>query len=264
VHLVRPARRLIPFLILCFFIAYLDSCQCRVLQRLTMNKELGPPPPRCMVWFAGIFFFGYFIFEVPSNLILEKVGARGGWIARIMISWGVISVFICFRGLDIRKYSKIWVFSSFDNARTFYLNALHIRRRQKRDFFPGIILYLTYWFTGRGASPAGSGIHRRKTRCRLSLGGADFRIYSRHALTAPWALGRMAMAVHYRGHTILFSLGFWALRHLTDKPIEAALARARRAHRPARQELIMSAKSREAIRHYRLGEALTNPPRSRP
>jgi MFS family permease len=89
----KAARRLIPFLILCFLIAYLDRVNVAVAA-LTMNKELGLTAE--MFGFGvGIFFFGYFIFEVPSNLILERVGARL-WIARIMISWGVISASFAF------------------------------------------------------------------------------------------------------------------------------------------------------------------------
>src|ERR1700675_903914 len=113
----KAARRLIPFLILCFVVSFLDRVNVG-FAALTMNKELGLTAE--MFGFgAGIFFFGYFIFEVPSNLILEKVGARR-WIARIMISWGVISASFAFvpsisailQGLGL-------VF--FDNARTFYL-----------------------------------------------------------------------------------------------------------------------------------------------
>jgi len=88
----KAAWRLIPFLILCYFVAYLDRVNAG-FAALTMNKELGLTAE--MFGFGvGIFFFGYFIFEVPSNLILEKVGARR-WIARIMISWGVISSISC-------------------------------------------------------------------------------------------------------------------------------------------------------------------------
>jgi ACS family tartrate transporter-like MFS transporter len=79
----KAARRLIPFLILCYLVAFLDRVNVG-FAALTMNKELGLTAE--MFGFgAGIFFFGYFIFEVPSNLILERVGARR-WIARIMIS----------------------------------------------------------------------------------------------------------------------------------------------------------------------------------
>src|SRR6516164_7511266 len=84
----KAAWHLIPFLILCFFVAYLDRVNVG-FAALTMNKELGLTAE--MFGFGvGIFSFGYVIFEVPSNLILERVGARQ-LIARIMISWGVIS-----------------------------------------------------------------------------------------------------------------------------------------------------------------------------
>src|SRR6266511_3417590 len=99
--------RLIPFLCLCFLVAFLD---------------------RVNVGFAAMFFIGYFLFEVPSNLILEKVGARI-WIARIMIVWGVISAGMMF----VRSPTSFYV------AR-FALGAA------EAGFFPGIILYLTYWF----------------------------------------------------------------------------------------------------------------------
>jgi len=89
----KAAWRLIPFLILCFLVAFLDRVNVG-FAALTMNKELGLTAE--MFGFGvGIFFFGYFIFEVPSNLILERVGARR-WIARIMISWGIISVSFAF------------------------------------------------------------------------------------------------------------------------------------------------------------------------
>jgi MFS transporter, ACS family, tartrate transporter len=84
----KAARHLIPFLILCFVIAFLDRVNVG-FAALTMNKELGLTAE--MFGFgAGIVSFGYFTFEVPFNLILERVGARR-WIARIMISWGLVS-----------------------------------------------------------------------------------------------------------------------------------------------------------------------------
>src|SRR5258705_11144768 len=80
--------RLIPFLILAYFLAYLDRVNLG-FAALTMNAEL-KFSPLIFSWGAGIFFIGYFIFEVPSNLALEKFGASR-WIARIMVTWGVIS-----------------------------------------------------------------------------------------------------------------------------------------------------------------------------
>ena len=80
---------------------------------------------------AGIFFIGYFIFEVPSNILLEKVGARL-WIARIMITWGIISSAMIF-------VNSQWIFYGLRLLLGF----------AEAGFFPGIILYLTYWFPSR-------------------------------------------------------------------------------------------------------------------
>src|SRR5947209_18816642 len=80
--------RLIPFLMLAYFFSYLDRVNLS-FAALTMNAEL-KFSPIVFAWGAGIIFIGYFIFEVPSNLALEKFGASR-WIARIMVTWGIIS-----------------------------------------------------------------------------------------------------------------------------------------------------------------------------
>jgi MFS transporter, ACS family, tartrate transporter len=118
--------RLIPFLVLAYFFSYLDRVNLG-FAALTMNAEL-KFSPIVFSWGAGIFFIGYFIFEVPSNLALEKFGASR-WIARIMVTWGVIS------GL-MALVSGVW---SFYGLR-FLLGVA------EAGFFPGIILYLTYWY----------------------------------------------------------------------------------------------------------------------
>ncbi len=80
--------RLIPFLVLAYFFSYLDRVNLG-FAALTMNEDL-KFTPLIFAWGAGIFFIGYFIFEVPSNLALERFGASR-WIARIMVTWGIIS-----------------------------------------------------------------------------------------------------------------------------------------------------------------------------
>ena len=80
--------RLIPFLIVCYFVAYLDRVNVG-FAKLHMNQALGLSEAAFGLG-AGLFFVGYFLFEVPSNIFLEKVGARV-WIARIMITWGIVS-----------------------------------------------------------------------------------------------------------------------------------------------------------------------------
>ncbi|MET0720561.1 MAG: MFS transporter [Tardiphaga sp.] len=118
--------RLIPFLVLAYFLAYLDRVNLG-FAALTMNAELNFSPT-IFAWGAGIFFIGYFIFEVPSNIALEKFGASR-WIARIMVSWGIISALMA-------VVSGPWSFYTL----RFLLGVA------EAGFFPGIILYLTYWY----------------------------------------------------------------------------------------------------------------------
>ena len=118
--------RLIPFLLLCYVVAYLDRvnvgfAKLQMLQDLKFSETvygLG----------AGIFFIGYFLFEVPSNVILHRVGARV-WIARIMVTWGVISAGMMY----------------VESATSFYVMRF-LLGVSEAGFFPGIILYLTYWY----------------------------------------------------------------------------------------------------------------------
>src|SRR5271154_3654263 len=84
----RVTNRLVPFLMACYFVAFLDRVNVG-FAALQMNKDLGFSST-VYGWGAGIFFLAYFVFEVPSNLLMERVGARL-WIARIMISWGLVS-----------------------------------------------------------------------------------------------------------------------------------------------------------------------------
>ena len=117
--------RLIPFLVLAYFFSYLDRVNLG-FAALTMNADL-KFTPLIFAWGAGIFFIGYFIFEVPSNLALEKFGASR-WIARIMVTWGIISALMATVGGE-------WSFFIL----RFLLGVA------EAGFFPGIILYLTYW-----------------------------------------------------------------------------------------------------------------------
>lgn len=122
----KVGLRLIPFLVLCYFIAYVDRVNVG-FAALTMNKDLGLSAAAFGIG-GGLFFVAYVLFEVPSNLAMEKVGARL-WIARIMITWGLVGIGSAFVTGAI----------SFSVAR-FLLGAA------EAGFFPGVILYLTYWF----------------------------------------------------------------------------------------------------------------------
>jgi len=118
--------RLIPFLMLLYFVAFLDRINVG-FAALTMNKDIGLTS-RMFGLGSGIFFLGYFAFEVPSTVILHKVGARF-WIGRVMVTWGLVSIAMAFTRGPV----------SFCALR--FLLGL-----AEAGFFPGIILYLSYWF----------------------------------------------------------------------------------------------------------------------
>ena len=131
----KVSRRLIPFLIICYFVAYLDRVNVG-FAALTMNKALGLTAT--MFGFgSGVFFLTYFIFEVPSNLFLDRFGARK-WIARIMISWGILS------GL-MAAIPAIARATGLGDETTFYV-IRPLLGVAEAGFFPGIIFYLTLWF----------------------------------------------------------------------------------------------------------------------
>ena len=85
----RILWRIIPFIFLCYVISYLDRTNIG-FAAISMNQDLGLTATM-FGWAAGLFFFGYFMFEIPSNLLMQRFGARV-WIARIMITWGLISI----------------------------------------------------------------------------------------------------------------------------------------------------------------------------
>jgi ACS family tartrate transporter-like MFS transporter len=122
----RVALRILPFLMVCYFVSFLDRVNVgfaalQMVQGLRLSASV-------FGFGSGIFFISYFFCEVPSNLLLQKVGARL-WIARIMITWGVLAA-----GMALVK-----------GPHSFYLMRLLLGAAEA-GFFPGVILYLTYWF----------------------------------------------------------------------------------------------------------------------
>jgi D-galactonate transporter len=122
----RAARRLLPLLVLLYLVNYLDRVNVG-FAALTMNADLGLSSAAYGLG-AGLFFIGYFFFEVPSNVVLHKVGARL-WIARIMITWGLVASATAFVQGEVSFY-VVRVLLGIAEA----------------GFFPGVLLYLTYWF----------------------------------------------------------------------------------------------------------------------
>ncbi len=125
----KVTARIVPFIMLLYFVAFIDRVNIG-FAALTMNRDFGFSPA-VFGFGAGIFFWGYFLFEVPSNIALHRIGARI-WIARIMITWGLISAGMALVQGPLSFY-----------VLRFLLGAA------EAGFFPGIILYLSYWFPAR-------------------------------------------------------------------------------------------------------------------
>src|SRR5215813_10460959 len=122
----RVTLRIVPFLMVCYFISFLDRINLG-FAALEMVKDLHLSST-VFGFGGGIFFVSYFLCEVPSNLLLEKFGARR-WIARIMITWGILA-----GGMALVK-----------GPQSLYVMRLLLGAAEA-GFFPGVILYLTYWF----------------------------------------------------------------------------------------------------------------------
>jgi MFS transporter, ACS family, tartrate transporter len=241
--LARVTKRLVPFLILCYFIAYLDRVNVG-FAALQMNKDLGFSSS-AYGFGAGIFFIAYFFFEVPSNLLLERFGARR-WIARIMFTWGILAGAMAF----IPDISRLTGLSA---AHVFYTLRVLLGIAEA-GFFPGIIFFLTLWYpaayrarvvgyfmvaiplsTVIGAPISGALLNLDKL---ASLAGWQW-VYLIEALPA------------------LF-LSFVVLFYLTDKPADATwLAAEERDWLVNRQA--QERAQREAVRTFSVREALFNP-----
>jgi ACS family tartrate transporter-like MFS transporter len=182
---------------LLYFISYIDRVNIGFAS-LTMNKHLGFSSA-VFGFGAGIFFFGYFLFEVPSNVILEKVGARL-WIARVMITWGIISAIF-----------------AFIKGETSFLILRFLLGVAEAGFFPGIILYLSYWFP----------IQRRAQVVSFFMAAAPISTVLGSPLSSA-LLGMDGMA-GLKGWQWMFLLeaipaillGFVVLFYLTDRPEKA-------------------------------------------
>jgi len=132
--LPKVARRLLPFLFVLYVVNILDRTNVG-LARLQMLADLGMEEWQYALG-AGLFYVGYFLFEVPSNIILARIGARR-WIARIMVTWGFVTC----------------AMMAVQGPALFYLLRILLGLAEA-GFFPGIILYLTFWFPARDRARA--------------------------------------------------------------------------------------------------------------
>lgn len=144
--IAKVTWRLLPLLFFCYIIAYIDRINVG-FAKLHLREALNVDETVFSSVYgfgAGLFFLGYFLFEVPSNLVLQRVGARL-WICRIMVFWGVVSMSFMFIHGPMTFY-----------AMRFLLGAA------EAGFFPGVILYLTYWYPAR---------ERARTVAMFAMGG---------------------------------------------------------------------------------------------
>ncbi|MBB5391192.1 MULTISPECIES: MFS transporter [unclassified Herbaspirillum] len=226
--------RLLPFLMLCYLFAFIDRGNIG-MAALQMNQDIGLSSR--MFGFAGsLFFIAYFIFEVPSNLALQRFGARK-WLARIMITWGLISA--C-TALVQGPYSLYFV--------RFILGAA------EAGFFPGVVLYLTYWIPSAYRA-------RIVALFMVAIPAASFIASPLSALLLQMdGIGGM------RGWHWLFIieglptvlLGIVCLFFLTDRPEQAAWLTARQREWLART-MVAEAAERTAKAHVPLWKLFSNP-----
>jgi MFS transporter, ACS family, tartrate transporter len=232
--MAKVTRRLIPLLMVCYFTAYLDRVNVG-FAALTMNKALGFSAAVFGLG-SGIFFVGYFLFEIPSNLLLAKVGAHR-WIARILITWGIISGLTAF----------VWGEWSFYGIR--FLLGL-----AEAGFYPGIILYLTWWFPSYYRSRI-IGIFMTAIPISIILGS----IVSSQLLRLDGWIGLQGWQWLFIIEAIPpIILGVAVMVYLTDGPAQAKWLR------PDQQQWLVARLAaertqRESIRHYALVETFLNP-----
>ncbi len=241
--IAKVSRRLVPFLIICYFIAYLDRVNVS-FAALTMNQDLGLSQT-AFGFGAGIFFIAYFIFEVPSNLLLERFGARK-WIARIMLSWGILSGAMAFIPAIARA-------TGLGNENSFYLVRVLLGVAEA-GFFPGIIFYLTLWFPSEyRARIVGYFMAAIPLSTVIGAPVSGVLLYLHGGLgLAGWQWLFIIEAVPA---IILAGVVFF---YLTDRPADAAwLAPDERQWLAERLEL--EQRQRLAVQDYSVGQALVNP-----
>jgi MFS transporter, ACS family, tartrate transporter len=232
--MARVSARLLPFLIVCYFVAYLDRVNVS-FAALTMNKDLNLSASAYGLG-AGIFFLAYGVLEVPSNLLLAHFGARR-WIARIMFTWGIMSGGMAFIG------NETWFY-----VVRFLLGAA------EAGFFPGMIFYLTLWFPAayRGrvigyfmaAIPLSTVIGAPASSALLGLDGV-FGMRGWQWLFILEAVPALLLSL-----VVLF--------YLTDKPADAKWLRDDE-RRWLVDRLAAEERQRLAARHYGVLQALLNP-----
>jgi MFS transporter, ACS family, tartrate transporter len=226
--------RLLPFAIFTYFLAYIDRINVS-FAGLTMRGDLNLSAT-AFGFAAGTFYWGYFIFEVPSNVVLEKIGARI-WIARIMVTWGI------FAGLTALVVGS----NSFALVR-FLLGAA------EAGFFPGIVLYFTYWFPARHHARIVSGF-----LIGLPIAVAAGAPISTALLGLEGVMGLHGWQWMYIAEGVpTVIIGVVTLFVLTDKPEQATFLTAEEKTWLS-AKLLAERNAKEAVRTFSMLQGMFNP-----
>jgi ACS family tartrate transporter-like MFS transporter len=235
--------RLLPFAVLSYLLAYIDRINAS-FAALTMRGDLNLTAT-AYGFAVGTFYWGYFIFEVPSNVVLEKVGARL-WIARIMISWGILA------GLTA-MVATFAAWAGVSNAISFGV-VRFLLGAAEAGFFPGIVLYFTYWFPSYHHARIVSGF-----LVGLPIAVAAGAPISTALLGLDGLLGLRGWQIMYLAEGIpTVIIGLVTLFVLTDRPAQAKfLTDAEKAWLTAK--LASERAATEAVRKFSFLEGLYNP-----
>ena len=195
--IAQVRRRFLPFVFICYVVAYIDRVNVGFVAT-QLQRDLGIGQTGYGLA-AGLFFLGYCLFEVPSNLILERVGARR-WIARIMIGWGLVSM------------ATMLVYS----PATFMASRV-ILGIAEAGFFPGIVLFFTYWFPASERARTGA-LFMMASPVAVIIGAPVSQALLK--LDGLWGLHGWQWLFLTEGLPAVV-LGLLALRVLTDRPADA-------------------------------------------
>jgi len=196
--LARARRRLLPFLLLMYVVAFLDRANIGFAKQ-ALETYVGITPGAYALG-AGLFFISYAVFEVPSNLILHRVGAKA-WMARIMVTWGLVSM------------ATMFVVGS----RSFYALRLLLGAAEA-GFFPGVILYLTYWFPNRARAQV-FGLFYFGAPLALIFGGPISGLLLQ--MNPVGALQNWQWMFLVEG-SLAVAVGIWSYWYLDNRPIDAS------------------------------------------
>ena len=230
----KVTLRIIPFVFLLYIVSYLDRANIGYAA-LQMNAELALTS-EAFGFISGIFFLGYFLFEVPSNVLLNRYGARV-WIARILVTWGIIAASTAFAESATQLY-----------VLRFLLGVA------EAGFFPGIIVYLTYWFRSKELATT------------VALFTAAIPVsYIIGAPLSTWIMDNISWGGWSGWRWMLFLegipavfLGVMCYFYLTDKPEQAKWLK------PHERDWLLAElendrKSKKNVKHFGVLKAMTNP-----